>query len=169
MTTRATRTALCVSIAATLALSGCSKLPGLTVEQIPLPAPGGVGDGTTVESIHLSITDRDDRALVYCHAGCDTDRVLDALNLDPRDLFDKPKGLGHVSGLLSHAIYNYPDGRIAGRSADKKFRQSGNTKGRSLYFGQTSTGKPLGPRTGQCHHPSRGPSAFPASAPQLKR
>ena len=31
----------------------------------------------------LSITDRDDRALVYCHAGCDTDRVLDALNLDP--------------------------------------------------------------------------------------
>ncbi|HNP58453.1 MAG TPA: hypothetical protein PK331_12405 [Gordonia sp. (in: high G+C Gram-positive bacteria)] len=95
----------------------------------------------------LSITDRDDRALVYCHAGCDTDRVLDALNLDPRDLFDKPKGLGHVSGLLSHAIYNYPDGRIAGRSADKKFRQSGNTKGRSLYFGQTSTGKPLGPES----------------------
>ena len=33
----------------------------------------------------------------------------------------------------------------------------------------TATGKALGPRTGQCHHPSRGPSAFPASAPQLKR
>ena len=33
----------------------------------------------------------------------------------------------------------------------------------------TATGKPLGPRASQCHHPSRGPSAFPASAPQLKR
>ena len=28
----------------------------------------------------------------------------------------------------------------------------------------TATGKALGPRAGQCHHPSRGPSAFPASA-----
>jgi len=33
----------------------------------------------------------------------------------------------------------------------------------------TAPGKALGPRTGQCHHPLRGPSAFPASAPQLKR
>ncbi len=33
----------------------------------------------------------------------------------------------------------------------------------------TATGLALGPRTGQCHHPSRGPSANPASAPQLKR
>ena len=33
----------------------------------------------------------------------------------------------------------------------------------------TSTGKALGPRTGQYHHPSRGPSALPAAAAQLKR
>ena len=32
----------------------------------------------------------------------------------------------------------------------------------------TATGKPLGPRTGQCHHPLRGPSAFPASAPSAQ-
>lgn len=32
----------------------------------------------------------------------------------------------------------------------------------------TATGLALGPRTGQCHHPSRGLSANPASAPQLK-
>ena len=32
----------------------------------------------------------------------------------------------------------------------------------------TATGKALGPRTGQCHHPSRGPSAFPASAPSAQ-
>jgi hypothetical protein len=34
---------------------------------------------------------------------------------------------------------------------------------------RTSTGKPLGPRTGQCHHPLRGPSAFPVVSAQLKR
>ena len=33
----------------------------------------------------------------------------------------------------------------------------------------TATGKALGPRAGVVHHPSRGPSAFPASAAQLKR
>ncbi len=34
---------------------------------------------------------------------------------------------------------------------------------------RTATGRPLGPRAGQCHHPSRGPSAFPAGSAQLKR
>ena len=34
---------------------------------------------------------------------------------------------------------------------------------------RTATGKALGPRNGQYHHPSRGPSASPASAAQLKR
>ena len=34
---------------------------------------------------------------------------------------------------------------------------------------RTSTGKPLGPRNGQCHHPLRGPSAFPVASAQLKR
>ena len=33
----------------------------------------------------------------------------------------------------------------------------------------TASGKALGPRFGQCHHSLRGPSAFPASAPQIKR
>jgi len=34
---------------------------------------------------------------------------------------------------------------------------------------RTSTGMALGPRSARCHHPPRGPSAIPASAPQLKR
>ena len=34
---------------------------------------------------------------------------------------------------------------------------------------RTSTGKPLGPRAGSGHHPSRGPSAFPVGSAQLKR
>ncbi len=33
----------------------------------------------------------------------------------------------------------------------------------------TSAGKALGPRSARCHHAPRGPSAFPATAPQLKR
>ena len=33
----------------------------------------------------------------------------------------------------------------------------------------TRTGMALGPRAAHCHHPSRGPSATPPRAPQLKR
>jgi hypothetical protein len=33
----------------------------------------------------------------------------------------------------------------------------------------TATGKPLGPQAVVVHHPSHGPSVFPASAPQLTR
>ncbi len=36
-------------------------------------------------------------------------------------------------------------------------------------FERTATGEALGPRAGQCHHPSRGPSASPVAAAQLKR
>ena len=34
---------------------------------------------------------------------------------------------------------------------------------------RTSTGLALGPRTGQCHHPLRGPSTNPVASAQLKR
>ncbi|MGV9710157.1 MlaD family protein [Gordonia sp. NPDC003424] len=43
------RTLLAVMITAVLAVSGCGLIPGVTVEQIPLPAPGGLG-----ESIHVT-------------------------------------------------------------------------------------------------------------------
>ncbi|GED98245.1 MlaD family protein [Gordonia crocea] len=49
-TRRRTRAALIVGVTAMLTLSGCSKLPGLTVEQIPLPVPGGIGDSITVRT-----------------------------------------------------------------------------------------------------------------------
>ena len=39
----------------------------------------------------------------------------------------------------------------------------------TLRWSGTSTGMALGPRAVVVHHPSRGPSATPASAPQLKR
>lgn len=71
----------------------------------------------------LSVTAIDGSALIYCHAGCSTDDVLGALGLTARDLFDDPRG----------ATYDYPDGRQVHRTPAKKFRQSGNTKGRALF------------------------------------
>lgn len=53
----------------------------------------------------------------------DKEQVLDALGLTWADLFDDPKG----------SKYEYGDGRTVHRSPDKRFRQSGNTKGRSLF------------------------------------
>lgn len=71
----------------------------------------------------LSVSQIDGSALVYCHAGCETVDVLAAVSLTPADLYDDPRG----------ATYSYPDGRLVHRSPAKRFRQSGNTKGRALF------------------------------------
>ena len=54
------------------------------------------------------------RALVYCHAGCETPDVLEALGLHAADLFDDSKGVQ----------YRYSDGRVVHRRPDKSFYQS---------------------------------------------
>lgn len=68
----------------------------------------------------------DGQVLMNSHAD-DKTAVLDAVGLTMRDLFDDPAG----------ARYNYRDGRTVHRTYDdrgrKKFRQSGNTRGRDLY------------------------------------
>ncbi|WP_068379674.1 toprim domain-containing protein [Rhodococcus sp. EPR-157] len=70
----------------------------------------------------VTITGIAGQVLVYSHSD-PTEQVLEALNLAPRDLFDEPKG----------TLYEYPDGRKVHRTPEKKFRQSGNTKGNSLF------------------------------------
>jgi len=62
------------------------------------------------------------QVLVNSHAD-DKHQVLEAVGLTVADLFDEPRG----------AVYNYSDGRTVYRSPDKKFRQSGNTRGTALY------------------------------------
>ncbi len=62
-----TRSALIIGVTAVFALSGCSRLPGLTVEQIPLPAPGGVGDGITVKASFDNALNLPARAKVKLH------------------------------------------------------------------------------------------------------
>jgi len=67
----------------------------------------------------LSVRGIEGQALMYCHAGCATDDVLAALSLGMSDLYDEPRG----------ATYSYTGGRVVHRSPDKRFHQSGNTKG----------------------------------------
>lgn len=79
----------------------------------------------------LSLRDNrgDGSVLICCHAGCNTEDVLDALGLTKRDMYDNPRS----------TEYCYPDGRIVHRTWNpdtqefKRFRQSGNTKGTRLY------------------------------------
>lgn len=47
---RGRRGVAALGVAAMMGLTGCGVLPGLTVEQIPLPAPGGLGDTFTVKA-----------------------------------------------------------------------------------------------------------------------
>ena len=80
-------------------------------------------------------------------------------------------------GGLSSACFSSPRWRISGQ----KFRampvcltlshRPGSPRAvlPNPSLERTATGKALGPRAGQCHHPSRGPSAFPAPSAQLKR
>ena len=72
----------------------------------------------------VSITDISGQVLLHSHSEPTAD-VLDTLGLSMADLFDDKRG----------AVYDYPDGRQVYRSADKQFRQTGNTKGRSLFHG----------------------------------
>ena len=72
----------------------------------------------------LSVTDGGDRVLIHCQAGCDTARVLEALKLQPADLFDEPvKPRDQIV-----ATYDYVDehGKLlfqAVRMTPKSFRQ----------------------------------------------
>ncbi|HTX94343.1 MAG TPA: AAA family ATPase [Mycobacterium sp.] len=71
----------------------------------------------------LSLRPINDSVLVHCFAGCQTEAVLRAVNLEMRDLYDDRNG----------AVYMYPDGRKVHRSPSKQFHQSGNTQGRALF------------------------------------
>ncbi|WP_020105816.1 MlaD family protein [Nocardia sp. 348MFTsu5.1] len=43
------RATVIAALAATMLLSGCGAIPSLTIEQLPMPAPGGVGDGYEIK------------------------------------------------------------------------------------------------------------------------
>ncbi|RDI65711.1 DnaB-like helicase C-terminal domain-containing protein [Nocardia pseudobrasiliensis] len=70
----------------------------------------------------VSIRGIEGQVLIHSHSD-DTATVLDAVGLTMPDLFDSPQG----------ATYSYDDGRIVRRTPAKKFSQTGNTQGRSLF------------------------------------
>lgn len=46
----------------------------------------------------LSISKSDNGVLIYCHAGCTTEAVLEAIGMEPRELFDDPKHYPNSNG-----------------------------------------------------------------------
>lgn len=93
-----------------------------------MPRPGG-GGWTSRCPAHddrnpsLSVRQIEGQALVYCHAGCETTNVVEAVGLNIADLFDEPS-----AGVR----YAYTDRtgtptRYVHRTPDKRFRQSGAT------------------------------------------
>lgn len=72
----------------------------------------------------LSVSGIEGQALIHCFGGCATEDVLACLNMAKRDLFDNPRGV----------TYRYDDGRVVNRTPDKRFSQSGNTKGQPQLY-----------------------------------
>ncbi|MCM6776442.1 AAA family ATPase [Nocardia sp. CDC159] len=78
--------------------------------------------GHSVADRSVAVTATAGQVLIHSHSDPTPD-VLAAVGLAHADLFDNPKGV----------TYDYADGRRVHRSPAKTFRQSGNTKGRSLF------------------------------------
>ena len=72
----------------------------------------------------LSVRRIEGSVLLHCFAGCEVEDILATVGLTKIDLYDDRKG----------ATYRYDDGRIVHRSPDKRFRQSGNTKGAAQLY-----------------------------------
>ncbi|WP_431309450.1 MlaD family protein [Gordonia sesuvii] len=70
-----------LTAAAVLAMSGCGVVPGLTVEQIPLPAPGGIGDSIDITATFENALNLPTRAKVKLN-GMDVGQVSDIVAED---------------------------------------------------------------------------------------
>ncbi|WP_419228491.1 MlaD family protein [Gordonia sp. CPCC 205515] len=75
------RAALALMVATILSVSGCGLLPGLTVEEIPLPAPGGIGDSIDVTATFDNALNLPSRAKVKLN-GTDVGQVTDIVAKD---------------------------------------------------------------------------------------
>ena len=98
-----------------------------------------------------------------------TPLVACQLILRPRSgsvLRHRRAGAGGGGGFAGRQGYATPSpaGRVAACVGAPAARPRPNPS-----LERTSTGVALGPRTGQCHHPLRGPSTTPVASAQLKR
>jgi hypothetical protein len=103
------------------------------------------------ENPSLSVSERDGKLLLHCHAGCSIDRIAQALGLTVRDLFSgngNGSGKGETRPII--ATHDYPDaqGRFLfqkarfatkpktkprHKDADGKWRWGAGTDARPLY------------------------------------
>jgi hypothetical protein len=74
-----------------------------------------------------------------------------------------------ISPIGSSTRRHWPTGSLCMLWIDQPHSSSSRAATPNPSLERTATGKALGPRVGVVHHPSRGPSAFLASAAQLKR
>jgi len=78
----------------------------------------------------LSLRQIEGQALIHCHAGCSAEDVVAALTMTMSDLFDEPK----VGARYSYTDLAGTPTRYVHRTPDKRFRQSGDTKGRPELY-----------------------------------
>ncbi|MCZ4506349.1 AAA family ATPase [Rhodococcus ruber] len=95
---------------------------GLIVQEKTAGVADCQAPGHSTRDRSVRVTATEGRVLIHSHSD-PTEQVLDALNLAKSDLFDDPRGVG----------YTYDDGRVVGRTPDKRFFQKGNTGGSALY------------------------------------
>lgn len=72
---------LALMVTALMGLTGCGVLPALTVEQIPLPAPGGIGDAIEITGTFDNALNLPSRAKVKLN-GTDVGEVTDIVAKD---------------------------------------------------------------------------------------
>lgn len=83
----------------------------------------------------LSVTEGDDRLLVFCHAGCDQDDVLDALGLSWKDIVyettDEPEAVypyTDESGNLLYEVVRFPGKKFRQRKANGDWNLNGTRR-----------------------------------------
>lgn len=83
----------------------------------------------------LSVREGDDRLLLFCHAGCDQDDVLDAIGLDWRDIIydtqDEPEAVYPYTdegGKLLYEVVRFPGKKFRQRKADGDWHLNGTRR-----------------------------------------
>lgn len=74
----------------------------------------------------LSISVKEGKILLYCHAGCSTEEILEARGLKPKDLFLEPKAKGNKPAIVATYDYTNETGKLlfqTVRFEPKDFRQ----------------------------------------------
>ena len=90
-------------------------------------------------SLSINYDEKENKTLLYCHAGCETKEILDRVGLKITDLFDKPMDSNTKSkGRNIEKVYQYrdPEGNVLFekiRFIPKQFSQRRYVKGMTIW------------------------------------